>query len=86
MITWEETKKSITSISDDEKVCLEFMARIVGKVVDRRVELGWTQEELAERSNLKQPAIARFESASVIPNLATLIKICSALGLDIQVK
>ena len=53
---------------------------IIDKLVALRKEKGLTQRELAKASNLTQPAIARLESKSAIPQLDTLLKVADALG------
>lgn len=45
----------------------------------RRVKLGLTQSELAERAHVSQPLIARIESGDVDPRLSTIRSIITAL-------
>ncbi|MBP3039898.1 helix-turn-helix domain-containing protein [Bacillaceae bacterium Marseille-Q3522] len=45
---------------------------IVAHLVSRRKILGLSQRDLAEKSGLKQFAIARLEKEGVIPRLVTL--------------
>lgn len=56
---------------------------IIDKLVALRKEKGLTQRELAKASNLTQPAIARLESKSAIPQLDTLLKVADALGCSL---
>ena len=58
----------------------EFMARLIA----RRKKLGMTQVELAERTGMTQPNLARYESLSVSPTLSALSRICEALSVDIE--
>lgn len=46
-----------------------------------REYLGMTQEQLAEKVNMKQSALARLESGSGKPRDATLIKLATAFGV-----
>ncbi len=46
-----------------------------------REYLGMTQEQLAEKVNMKQSALARLESGSGKPRAATLIKLATAFGI-----
>ncbi len=48
----------------------------------RRTELGWSQRDLAGKSGLKQPHIARIESGADI-RLSTLLQTADALGLEL---
>ena len=58
----------------------EFMARLIA----RRKKLGMTQVELAERTGMTQPNLARYESLSVSPTLSALSRICEALSVDMM--
>jgi ribosome-binding protein aMBF1 (putative translation factor) len=55
-------------------------------VRQRREELGLTQAELAERSGLKQPAVARLEAGGTMPTIPVLERIAEALGLCLSVE
>jgi len=45
-----------------------------------------TQAELAKRIGTSQPAIARYERARSMPDLATLHRIVEACGLELRVE
>src|SRR5262245_13413544 len=49
-----------------------------------RRRAGMTQRELGRRAGVPQPAIARIESGSVSPRLATLDRLLSATGHGIE--
>jgi transcriptional regulator with XRE-family HTH domain len=55
------------------------------RVHQRRVEIGMTQAQLAELADVTQQAISRVEKGEVIPRLATMWAIASALGTSIEV-
>lgn len=44
---------------------------------------GWSQEQLAEQSNLNRSYVGEIERARVIPSLVTAHKLARALNLDI---
>ena len=46
-----------------------------------REHLGMTQEQLAEKSGMKQSALARLESGNGKPRSSTLAKLAAALGV-----
>lgn len=53
--------------------------KIAGDFRERRVEKGWTREEVAERSGVALSNIARFEQKGLI-SLKNLIGLAMALG------
>ncbi len=59
---------------------------IIGTLIERRLELGITQKELAEAIGAKQPAIARFEQKKIIPRYDLVAKIARALNCRITVE
>lgn len=78
-MNWADYKRQITALDQTEIEQLE----IVAQLISRRKKLGITQYELAERSGLKQSAIARLEREGAVPRLDTLEKVSHALGLKI---
>lgn len=52
------------------------------KIRNRRVELGLTQIELAERTKLTQPTISRIEEDKITPKATTLIALAIYLDLS----
>ncbi|WP_019640558.1 helix-turn-helix domain-containing protein [Paenibacillus fonticola] len=84
MRSWDDVKKNISSLPDYEKNGLEFTAYLVSNLIQRRHELGFTQEEVAELTGLKQSAIARIESARIVPKIDTIQTIAKALGLKLE--
>lgn len=49
----------------------------------RRKELGWTQEELAERSGIDRSYIGGVERGERNLTFLMLCQVCSALGCDV---
>jgi len=84
MRKWDDVKREISSIPDDEKDVLEFTAYLVAKLIRRRHELGWTQESVAIKTGLKQSAIARIESARIVPKIDTIQLLAKVLGLKLD--
>ncbi len=56
---------------------------IINRLIEQRHNIGMTQKELAEATNLTQSVIARLESKKNIPQLDTLLKVANALGCKI---
>lgn len=65
----------------DSRVLLEARERIATFFTERRLELGLTQADLAERTGLGLSTIKRFEAANFWPVLKQYIIICEALHL-----
>lgn len=51
---------------------------------EARRRAGISQQELANRTGLQQPAIARWESGRVEPSLSTVERLVGACGLELQ--
>lgn len=64
---------------------LEAVAQIVNAMHQRRIELGWTQQKLAEQVGLHQESVARIENGGTVPRLDTVLKLALALGLKLHV-
>lgn len=61
-------------------------ARAVAEMVaSNRGRKGMTQTALARAIGVRQPVIARIESGEHVPTIETLIKIASALDIEIMV-
>ena len=60
-------------------------AAIINELIELRKANGLTQKELAKAAGLAQPAIARLESKSAIPQLDTLLKVAGALGCSVEI-
>lgn len=55
-----------------------------GLIREARRRAGLTQAELAKRVETSQSAIARYERARAMPDLATLHRITEACGLELR--
>ncbi|MHB1630053.1 MAG: helix-turn-helix domain-containing protein [Bacilli bacterium] len=80
---WDELDTQLDSISLERKQELELMAKLLSRVMDRRRELGMTQEELGRRAGLKQAYITRVERGVTIPRIDTLLRMAHALDLEV---
>ncbi|PUU86255.1 MAG: transcriptional regulator, XRE family, partial [Halanaerobium sp.] len=61
-----------------------LISKISADLIRLRLEQNMTQTDLAEKSGLKQSAIARLESEEVLPKLSTLLKLTKALDANIN--
>jgi ribosome-binding protein aMBF1 (putative translation factor) len=58
---------------------------IAQAVIEKRLEKGLTQRQLAEKVGTKQSAISRLESGSYNPSINFLEKVAKALNLRLMV-
>lgn len=59
----------------------------LGKTVrELREQHGWTQTQLAEASDMTQPAVARFEAGGTVPTIPVLERLAHALGVELVVR
>lgn len=89
MRTWEDYKKYAKKLDPEIKKGIEeteVLASIVSTVIEKRMELGISQRELAEICGIPHSSVARIESYAVKPNVETLIKIMLPLGLTLKVE
>jgi transcriptional regulator with XRE-family HTH domain len=79
---WERT-------GADERAAAYEEARaslMLGQMVhDRRIELGLTQAELAERADMTQPQLSRLESGGATPTVPLLARLAAALNADLDI-
>ena len=63
----------------------EALSQIVGAMIEQRHNLKLSQRDLAKLCGIPHSSVARIESGKTSPNLSTLLKIYSNLGLGISV-
>ncbi|PIR03442.1 MAG: transcriptional regulator [Candidatus Magasanikbacteria bacterium CG11_big_fil_rev_8_21_14_0_20_43_7] len=87
MKTFQEFKKealkdpAVKKAYDD--LAPEF--ELASMLIEKRLERGLSQAELAEKIGTKQPAIARLESGNYNTTLAFLKKAANALGAELHI-
>ena len=50
-----------------------------------RLRAGLTQQELARRAGISQPALARIETGRVTPRMDTVTRLLSACGMSLEI-
>lgn len=83
---WQTSKEMYYDSLEQKLGPTKEISKILLKMIEKRFELGMTQKELADKSGLKQSAIARMENFSVLPRLDTLLKTFRVLGLELVVE
>ena len=84
MALWSEVREQLNIDEEDEKIIL-IEKDLIRTMVKIREEKGLTQSQLAELCNVKQPLIARMETASHSPQIDSLLKILTPLGYTLQI-
>lgn len=81
-VRWERTGADEHAAAYEEARA----ALLLGQMVhDRRVELGLTQAELAERAGMTQPQLSRLESGGATPTVPLLARLAAALRADLDI-
>ena len=57
---------------------------ILGRIERERLSRGWSEYALAENSGLTQSTISTWRRRNLQPNVASLEKICSGLGISLK--
>lgn len=78
---WKDEK----FISIEERQKIDFDVELICKMIEARENKGMTQAELAEKSGLKQAAIARLESMKIVPKIDTVNKLLRPLGYKLAI-
>lgn len=82
MMTWDDFKKQPSSLSQDEIDIINTLSMLQAT----RIKRGITQKQLAEKSGLSQPKIAKIENLDSMPTLKTLRRYAAGLGLKINLE
>lgn len=69
----------------EERAENDFMAKLVGEVIQTRKSQNLSQRELASISGIKQSVIARMESGKTDPRLSTIMKLLATMGKTLSI-
>lgn len=81
-VRWERTGADEHAAAYEEARASLMLGQMVH---DRRVELGLTQAELAERADMTQPQLSRLESGGATPSVPLLARLAAALNADLDI-
>ncbi|MCL2019006.1 MAG: helix-turn-helix transcriptional regulator [Oscillospiraceae bacterium] len=81
---WEEYRQTLNLTAEDEEI-ISLEKSLICAVVEAREQSGLTQKQLSELCGIKQPVIARLESAAHSPQINSMIKILKPLGYKLAV-
>ena len=83
-VRWERRRDSVAVRAGYEAAKRAYE---LGQAVRaRRLELGMSQVELAERAGMTQSAVSRLESGGAVPTIGVLERLATALIADLVVK
>lgn len=88
MITFKELKADLLK---DPEVKKEYdrlgpKFQLIASLIEKRLEKGLSQKELAEKMNTKQSAISRLESSEYNPSFDFIQKAAEALDAKVEIK
>ena len=81
---WKEFRKGL-DLNPEEEEMISLEKSLINAIVEAREENGLTQKQLSELCGIKQPVIARLESAVHSPQINSIIKILKPLGYTLAV-
>ena len=81
---WKDFRDTL-ELSPEEEEMINLEKSLITAVVNAREECGLTQKQLSELCGVKQPVIARLESAAHSPQINSIIKILKPLGYTLAV-
>jgi len=81
---WKEFRETLNLTPEEESI-INLEKSLINAVVDAREQSGLTQQQLSELCGIKQPVIARLESAAHSPQINSMIRILKPLGYTLKV-
>lgn len=60
----------------------DFRRRFAALLRQKRIDAELTQEDLADRIGVRQPAISAWEAGRALPEIPTLLATCEVVGID----
>ena len=58
--------------------------RIGRFIADERKKKGWTQKQLAEKLNISDKTVSKWECGNGFPEVSLLLPLCEALGVTVN--
>ena len=81
---WKDIRATL-NLSPEEEEMINLEKALISAVVEAREKSGLTQKQLSELCGIKQPVIARLESAAHSPQINSIIKILRPLGYTLTI-
>ena len=81
---WKDFRKELNLTPEEEEI-INLEKSLITAVVEAREQSGLTQKQLSELCGIKQPVIARLETAAHSPQINSMIRILKPLGYTLAV-
>lgn len=81
--SWDEVEAEL--FTAEEIAESDLRVALIGELIKARQERGFTQKKLEEISGVRQPIIARMEKGVTDPQISTVLKVLTSLGLTLKV-
>lgn len=88
-LTTDEALEGFRGLGEKYRLILdsyEKAERMLDALASFRRELGYTQRDLADLANIKQPQLARYEKHLEFPRIDTFFRIADALKLNVYLE
>lgn len=82
--TWKSVRSELNISAEDEAI-IALEKDLIKTMVKIREEQGLSQAQLAKKCNMKQPVIARMETAAHSPQIDSLLKVLVPLGYTLKI-
>jgi len=83
-LEWQDVRKEL-NITEEEEEEIKLEIELIEATIEARQNSKLSQRDLSKKTGIKQPAIARIESHSCSPQIATLIKMLHPMGYTLKV-
>jgi ribosome-binding protein aMBF1 (putative translation factor) len=85
---WKEVRSRLLQDAAVQQAYTDLEPRfaVIRQLIKLREERGWTQRDLAEHAQMKQPQLARLETGQTQPKIETLQRLAEAMGVDLTVR
>lgn len=82
--TWEEFRKKL-KLTQEEEAEIQLEVELITATIKAREEAKLSQRDLAEKTGIKQSAIARIERMKVSPRVDTLMHLLNQIGYTLKI-
>lgn len=81
---WDDFEKEL-GLTTEQEIEIKLEMDIINATIEARKNSKLSQRELANKSGLKQPVIARVESRTRSPQVSTLLRMLYPIGYTLKV-